>query len=117
MIIINKTKIKIIKTLLVMSVGAALCMNVVGTNVLADTENEQALLAQIVQKLNALTPLINQAQSQAAPNSRLIFNYDALRADLDKIKAGINQPLSANALEPRPVAPLSGDYVALRGQG
>lgn len=110
MIIINKTKIKIIKTLLVMSVGVALC-----TNVLADTENEQALLAQIVQKLNALTPLINQAQSQASANSRLIFNYDALRADLDKIKAGINQPLSTNALEPRPVAPLSGDYVALRG--
>lgn len=112
MIIINKTKIKIIKTLLVMSVGVAIC-----TNVLADTENEQVLLAQIVQKLNALTPLINQAQSQAAPDSRLIFNYDALRADLDKIKAGINQPLSANALEPRPVAPLSGDYVSLRGQG
>jgi RAQPRD family integrative conjugative element protein len=108
--IIKIKKKTIIKLLLVLSVSVGL------QNAFADTENEQALLAQIIQRLDALTPLINQAQSQASTNTRLIFNYDALRADLAKIKEGINQPLSANALEPRPITPISGDYVSLRGQ-
>ena len=105
-------KTKILKTLLIMSVSASL----IGT-AYADTENEHALLAEVIQQINALTPLINQAQAQADPNARIVFNYAQLRSDLQLIKNGINQPLTSTALEPRQVTPLSGDYVSLRATG
>jgi RAQPRD family integrative conjugative element protein len=108
----NKMKTTILKTLLVMGLSASLM-----STVYADTENEHALLAEVIQQINALTPLINQAQAQADPNARVVFNYAQLRSDLQLIKDGINQPLTSTALEPRQIAPLSGDYVSLRTTG
>lgn len=95
-------------------IAMALCISF---TVQADTENERALLAQIIAQLNALTPLINQAQQEADPNARIVFNYKQLRSDLQMIKDGINQPITSEALEPRQVTPLSGDYVSLRATG
>lgn len=81
------------------------------SSVYADTEAENATLARIAHELDALQPLINEAQSEQPRYARVRFNYDKLRADVNKIKQGINQQLSNSPIEPRTIAPLSGDYV------
>lgn len=79
----------------------------------ASVSSENAALARIVHELNALEPLINQAQAQQPQYTRVHFNYTQLRADIRKIKKGIQQQIKSAALEPRHVQPLSGDYVKL----
>lgn len=77
----------------------------------ADTEAENATLARIVHELDALQPLINQAQSERPRYARVRFNYDKLRADINKIKQGIQQQLSNAPIEPHIVQPIAGDYM------
>ena len=81
------------------------------TSLKADTELENESLARIVQVLDSLTPIIDEAQRQADNNSRIQFQYDALRSDINKIKGGIEQKLNPPALEPRIIAPIQGDYL------
>lgn len=82
----------------------------------ADTELENAALARVVQVLNSLGPLINEAERQQDQNTHIQFQYDALRSDLNKIKDGIHQKLQPPSVEPRTVAPIEGDYLTLKGK-
>jgi RAQPRD family integrative conjugative element protein len=82
----------------------------------ADEELEHADLSKIVQVLDSLTPLVNQAEQQQDKNLRLQFNYDALRSDINKVKQGIRCKWQSPAIEPRPVTPIQGDYLQLQSK-
>ena len=88
----------------------ALAMVLFQLNVFASTDLENQALQQIKNQLQALTPLIDEAQQQADPNTRLHFNYDAFRADLSHMEQGLDNQITQSHLEPRALNALPGDY-------
>jgi RAQPRD family integrative conjugative element protein len=74
-----------------------------------DLENED--LRCIVNVLNSLTPIIQEARLQQTQDTRIEFQYSALQSDLNKIKAGIEQKLNPVTVEPRIISPVKGDYI------
>ena len=82
----------------------------------ADTSLENADLALVVQQLQAVYPLIAEAQRQADSNARTQFHYDWLREDLNTVIAGINQKLQPLSVEPRSIKPIKGDYLTTRSK-
>ncbi len=77
---------------------------------IADSDGERAILARIVHEFQAIKPLIDQAAAQANPDTRIRFQYDWLRQDLDRIRLGIQDHIAAPRSEPRTFPPLHGDY-------
>ena len=76
----------------------------------ADADSEREALARITHELEAIQPVITEAESQANPNARVRFQYDWLRQDLDRIRLGIQAHIDAPRSEPRSFPPLRGDY-------
>ena len=76
----------------------------------ADADAEREVLARIGHELQAVEPLIDQADSQANPDARIRFQYDWLRQDLERIRLGIQEHIDAPRAEPRSFPPLRGDY-------
>ncbi len=76
-----------------------------------ETDRENVALARMCVILNHLTPLIEEAKRYQNPHARLQFRYDALQADIDQIKAGIEEKLHPGCVEARPIAPIQGDYL------
>ncbi len=94
--------------------GVALAVAIPNTPAYATTSLENADLALVVQQLQAVYPLIAEAQKQADPNARTQFHYDWLREDLNTVIAGVNQKLQPLPVEPRSVKPIKGDYLTTR---
>lgn len=69
--------------------------------VVADTDGERAALARIAHELEALEPLIREAESQANPDARIRLRYDWLRQDLSRIQQGIQEHIDVPRAEPR----------------
>ena len=76
----------------------------------ADAEGERTALASIVHELEALEPLIREAEAQANPDARIRFRYDWLRQDLSRVRQGIEEYVASPRAEPRTFPPLRGDY-------
>ena len=76
----------------------------------ADVDAEREALAKIIHELNALEPLIKQAEANAVEDARIRFRYDWLRQDLKQIKDGIQSHIDAPRAQPRSFPPLRGDY-------
>ena len=87
---------------------ALLCLFLILGFAHADLDGEQAALARLVHELQALEPLIQEAQ--ANPDTRIRFQYDWLRQDLARVRLGIEEHINAPQGEPRQVSPLRGDY-------
>lgn len=81
-----------------------------GSAVSADPDAEREALARLIHEIEALAPLIETAESQASPDTRIRFRYDWLRQDLERIRAGIQEHIDAPRTEPRTFPPLRGDY-------
>jgi RAQPRD family integrative conjugative element protein len=77
---------------------------------LADADAEREALAKIIHELNALEPLIKQAEANAVEDARIRFRYDWLRQDLKQIKDGIQSHINSPRAQPRSFPPLRGDY-------
>jgi len=77
----------------------------------SDAEVERAALVRLIHELERVEPLIRQAETAAVSTERVQFQYLWLRADLDKIKAGIREYLDAAPITPRVIPPLAGDYI------
>jgi len=77
---------------------------------IADVDGELAALVRIIHELQAIQPLITEAESQANPDARIRFQYDWLRQDLDRIRLGIQEHTDSPRSEPRTFPPLRGDY-------
>lgn len=79
-------------------------------NAQATNYAERESLARLIHELDALYALVDEAQSNANPDSRIRFQYKSLRKDLAKIRLGIKEHLDSPTVEPREYAPLAGDY-------
>lgn len=76
----------------------------------ADSDAERETLARITHELQAIDPLIRQAENQADPEQRIRFRYDWLRQDLNRIRQGVQEHIDAPRSQPRTFPPLRGDY-------
>ncbi|MBP1152279.1 MULTISPECIES: RAQPRD family integrative conjugative element protein [unclassified Methylocaldum] len=76
----------------------------------ADDDGERAALARLIHELDALAPLIAEAETQANPESRVRFHYGWLRQDIEHVKLGIREHIEAPRTTPREFPPLKGDY-------
>jgi RAQPRD family integrative conjugative element protein len=81
------------------------------TTSLADAETERTELARLIHELEQLERLIAQAEASADSSQRVHFQYDWLRTDLARVRAGIREYLEGVPLTPRTVTPLAGDYI------
>ena len=77
----------------------------------ANTEQMHTTLARINTLLSQINPLINLAERQEDPNERVKFQFEVLRKDIADVQSGIAQALNRVSIQPRTVAPLSGDYL------
>ena len=73
-------------------------------------EGELEPLARLAHALNALEPLIKNAESEANADTRIRFQYSWLRQDLARVHAGIERLVNAPHTVPRAFAPLTGDH-------
>jgi len=76
----------------------------------ADVEAEREALAKIIHELNALEPLIKQAEANADQDARVRFRFDWLRQDLKQVRDGVQSHIDAPRAQPRSFPPLRGDY-------
>lgn len=84
---------------------------------LANTEQMNATLARVSMILTQVNPLINAAEKEQDKNTRVKFQFEALRSDIEKIQAGIAQEVNLVSIQPRNVKPISGDYLPARDRG
>ena len=82
--------------------------------------SEQSELAQAVRQLNAAEQALMRAQNQARTEvkHRFYFDYPSARADINKVRSGINNYINSERAQPRnpkKLKNLSGDYE--RNQG
>ncbi len=76
----------------------------------ADTDAERTALAKIIHELDALKPLIHEAQSQANLDKRPVTQYDWLLLDVHRVRSGVEELLLPPRTQPRSFPPLKGDY-------
>jgi RAQPRD family integrative conjugative element protein len=82
-----------------------------GSNsVYADPEGERDALARLIHELDALAPLIADAQAQADTDANIRFEYAWLKDDLARMKLGLREHITATRNQPRSFPPLKGDY-------
>ena len=89
--------------------------------VLPYSATEQSELAQAIRQLNAAEQALVRAQAQARADikHRFYFDYQTARADIQKIRTGIDNYVNAERAQPRnpkQLKTLSGDYERNRGQ-
>ncbi len=75
-----------------------------------DADQEREALARIDQELALIQQLTHEAEKKRPAWRRVSFRYDALRRDLQEMRAGIQEHLDAPRMDPRKVQPLNGDY-------
>ena len=85
------------------------------------TASEQSELAQAIRQLNAAEQALVRAQNQARTDvkHRFYFDYKAARADIHKVRTGIDNYVNSERAQPRnpkQLKSLSGDYERNRGQ-
>jgi RAQPRD family integrative conjugative element protein len=78
--------------------------------VVTSLDDENASLMRLLHEIDALKPLVNEAEGKALVDSRIRLNYSWLRRDLDLIKDGIEWHINTPSTEPRSFEPLKGDY-------
>ncbi len=83
----------------------------VGSNsVYADPEGEREVLARLIHELDALAPLIADAEGQADSDANIRFEYAWFKDDLARMKLGLREHITATRNQPRSFPPLKGDY-------
>ena len=97
-----------LSTIVSLFVAAALSVSVPAA--FADADAEREALARLAHEIEALEPLVRQAEAQTEPEARVRFRYDWLRQDLARVRQGIEEHLSTPRSEPRTFPPLRGDY-------
>ncbi len=74
-----------------------------------DDELEREKLARIAHELESVQALVADAERTAPTGQRVKFRYDWLLKDLEMLRQGVVTHADAPR-QPRPVAPLRGDY-------
>jgi len=71
---------------------------------------EREYLARIAHEIDALEPLIDNAEAHADRAARVRFRYDWLRRDLQRVREGVMEHATADQAAPGRYPPLRGDY-------
>ena len=106
---------------LVVACVMSISINIPST-VLADDSQMNQTLVQIINQLNAILPLINQAEREQDKTNSEQFHFDAyitadgirhtgLRQDIIAIRDGLIAQINRPAIEPKYVKPLNNDFV------
>ena len=85
-------------------------------------EQERVYLLQLLHQMDALQSTLLAAQKEHSLADRIAFHYTAYRdmegqkhngvlEDLQLIRAGIDEKLSGNTVQPRVIEPIEGDYL------
>ena len=74
-----------------------------------DDESERENLARIAHELERIQAQVSAAAKDAPTGQRVKFRYDWLQRDLELLRLGVTNHVDAPR-QPRPVAPLRGDY-------
>lgn len=93
---------------------ALLVMGMLGTTASAwadvtDDELERERLARIAGEIQQVQVMVSEAEKSAPTGQRVKFRYDWLLRDLELMQQGVVNHVDAPR-QPRPVAPLRGDY-------
>lgn len=79
---------------------------------IADDTPERAQLAVLARQLDLIDRLAEHAANTAPQErARYHFDYARLRADLKRVRAGLQDYLVPQRAQPRDPVPLAGDYV------
>ena len=90
------------------ALGIVMLVVLPSTIAISDTERE--LRTQMLRELEVIEELIDRAEAEFEPNSRLRFRYDLLRRDLERVRVGITSSLLPPRPEPRSFPPIEGKY-------
>lgn len=82
----------------------------------ADTGLANQNLQRALNELEAAKVYIQQAQLQTPEHARVVFHYDWLLGDVNKVEDGINQKFNQPKIQPRRVSPIKGDYIGVVGK-
>lgn len=77
-------------------------------------ETEAEVLARLVAELDALTLIIDKAQSRADRTERHFFDYGLLRHEVSAVKTGVQEYLGGVRQQPRDAASLKATYSVTR---
>lgn len=88
----------------------------------ADEAALNQTLVRIIQQINALMPLLDEAQTEIPPNTRITLHIDSfegedgnmhlgLRDDLLSIRTALIEYINQPALEPKTIEPLEHDFI------
>ena len=73
--------------------------------------SEREALAYALDEFAAIERLLAEAEGRARGDARVFLDYDAVRSELDAVKAGIRQYLDQPRPQPRTFEPLEAEYV------
>jgi RAQPRD family integrative conjugative element protein len=104
-----KKQLSIIVTLLGLSMSPLLAH--------ADTQMANQYLQRAMSELAAAKVYVQKAKQQQPSNERVVFHYDWVLSDIDKIQGGIEQKFDMPRIQPRIIKPVKGDYITIVGQG
>ena len=76
----------------------------------AQNDTERQYLALLANEITALEAALHKAELHQNKDARVKFQYEWLRDDFAKMKAGILAHVNAPRTQPRKVVPLQGDY-------
>lgn len=105
-----------------MVIIVVLCALSISLKIYADTAQMNMTLTKIINQLQALKPLITQAERQQLKNSRyqIHFNtwcdshgqiHQGLRQDINTIQASLIIAMNRTQVTPRAVQPIRGDFI------
>ena len=77
---------------------------------MAQEDTERHYLALLENEITALEAILHKAELNRDKDARIKFQYEWLRADLGKMKTGIQTHINAPRVNPRKVTPLQGGY-------
>ncbi len=88
----------------------------------ANNENLNETLVRIINQINAIMPLLDEAQAELNPNARIQLNigsfnddeghhHAGVREDLLMIRNGLIDYINQPVIAPRKIKPLNNDFV------
>lgn len=104
------------RAMAVLPVALAILLSAGHPAIASDSALEREQLAALARQIELADRLANHLADQAASTAspelvRYHFDYARLRADLKRIRAGLQDYLAPQRAQPRDPVPLTGDYV------
>jgi len=82
----------------------------------ADEAMSNQYLQRALNELNAAKLFVQQAKAQQSTKQRVVFHYNWILSDINKIEAGIQQKFNKPRIQPRVIKPMKGDYLTVVGE-